>query len=332
MEDKCFDRKRNYSLDFLKGIAAIFVVFIHAVFPNAFGKYIAEIGCFAVPVFFLTSGYFNASASREKTKKSIKHIVSLIAITYFLNVLRIFVVNGFSIINTLVYLQNIVVDIKNIAMWLLLNVTRISGVARFLFALLYCYILRYFFYNIFEKRIIYLVMLLGFAGGIAVKLIFPLLGIGFNGVNNVWFKGLPFFLCGRLLREKRDFFTGMKYTSILVGTALIGYMLISVGFYANNGLGYIGMVFLSISLFILCIVYPGNELVKENKLWSLICQMGSTYSFFIYIGHPLVMHAFDAVVNVSGMLLWFRPIIILVCTVVFASFYYMVKNKIRSMT
>lgn len=43
---------RNYSLDFLKGIGCIGVVFIHIFFPGVFGRIIMKISQFAVPVFF----------------------------------------------------------------------------------------------------------------------------------------------------------------------------------------------------------------------------------------------------------------------------------------
>lgn len=51
-------KQRNQSIDFLKGIAAIFVVFIHVKLGGTFGDYIAAIGAFAVPFFFMVSGYF----------------------------------------------------------------------------------------------------------------------------------------------------------------------------------------------------------------------------------------------------------------------------------
>ena len=51
--------QRNQNIDFFKGIACILIVFIHAPFPEFFGDYIIKpIARFAVPFFFMVSGYF----------------------------------------------------------------------------------------------------------------------------------------------------------------------------------------------------------------------------------------------------------------------------------
>ena len=50
---------RNYSLDALKLVASFFVVFIHVSFGGVFGEVIKALAGFAVPIFFLTSGYFS---------------------------------------------------------------------------------------------------------------------------------------------------------------------------------------------------------------------------------------------------------------------------------
>lgn len=56
---------RNTSLDILKGVAALFVIWIHEQFPGVTGHLVNRIGAFAVPVFFMVSGYFGQNASRR---------------------------------------------------------------------------------------------------------------------------------------------------------------------------------------------------------------------------------------------------------------------------
>ena len=51
-------KQYNYCMDFLKGIACIFVVFIHVKFPGNFGQSVQAIARFAVPFFFMVSGYY----------------------------------------------------------------------------------------------------------------------------------------------------------------------------------------------------------------------------------------------------------------------------------
>lgn len=51
-------KQYNYCMDFLKGIACILVVFIHVKFPGDFGQAVQAIARFAVPFFFMVSGYY----------------------------------------------------------------------------------------------------------------------------------------------------------------------------------------------------------------------------------------------------------------------------------
>ena len=77
---------RNSNIDFLKGIAAILVVFIHVRFDGWEGKYVADIARFSVPVFFLTSGYFSFQVDYGRIKKRICHVLWLIVLAYSLNI------------------------------------------------------------------------------------------------------------------------------------------------------------------------------------------------------------------------------------------------------
>ena len=49
---------RNYSLDTLKFVCAIFVIFIHTPQPEIWEIYITPLIRCAVPIFFMISGYF----------------------------------------------------------------------------------------------------------------------------------------------------------------------------------------------------------------------------------------------------------------------------------
>lgn len=51
-------KQYNYCLDFIKGIACIFVVFMHCEFPGVIGTAVQAISRFCVPFFFMVSGYF----------------------------------------------------------------------------------------------------------------------------------------------------------------------------------------------------------------------------------------------------------------------------------
>lgn len=51
-------KQYNYCLDFIKGIACIFVVFMHCEFPGVLGTAVQAVSRFCVPFFFMVSGYF----------------------------------------------------------------------------------------------------------------------------------------------------------------------------------------------------------------------------------------------------------------------------------
>lgn len=50
--------RRNHALDFVKGVACIAVVFMHCEFPGRLGTLVQCLVRFAVPFFFMVSGYF----------------------------------------------------------------------------------------------------------------------------------------------------------------------------------------------------------------------------------------------------------------------------------
>ena len=51
-------KQYNFCIDFLKGIACIFVVFMHCEFPGLMGIAVQAISRFCVPFFFMVSGYY----------------------------------------------------------------------------------------------------------------------------------------------------------------------------------------------------------------------------------------------------------------------------------
>ena len=49
---------RNHCLDVAKGIACVFVVFMHVEFPGRTGVLVQCVSRFCVPLFFMVSGYY----------------------------------------------------------------------------------------------------------------------------------------------------------------------------------------------------------------------------------------------------------------------------------
>lgn len=299
---------RNTSLDILKGVAALFVIWIHEQFPGVTGQLVNRIGVFAVPVFFMVSGYFGQNASRRKLEKSIRHILTLIGIAYGLNLLRILVFDGGTA------MVDALIDAfspRTLILWILLNITPISGVSWFLFALLYCYILHWLFHRWITNRRVFLLIPVCIAGGLAVRLLMPSIG-----TNNAWFCGIPCYLIGSWYRVNQEHLSKIPVSQYIAGTVLgLGMLIGSV--FAMDFLFYPAAFVTAASLFGLCIRFPGGR----NPLLQ---RIGSTYSFFVYIGHALMIHVFNAILPVGDnvLLAWIRPVLIAAATIGCAAFWH----------
>lgn len=64
MENINIGKHRNCLLDAIKGLACFAVVFMHVKFPGNLGGVITIISSFAVPVFFMTSGFYAVGKNR----------------------------------------------------------------------------------------------------------------------------------------------------------------------------------------------------------------------------------------------------------------------------
>ena len=67
-------KQRNYSLDLLKFISSFLIVCIHFKISGETGKLITIIGRFAVPVFFMVSGYYSYNDDEHHIKNKILNI------------------------------------------------------------------------------------------------------------------------------------------------------------------------------------------------------------------------------------------------------------------
>lgn len=78
MSTSLLARKKYNLLDAIRIIASFFIVTIHIHFPGTFGQVIIEFARFAVPFFFMASGFFSyyedTSVVPKKIIRKIKHI------------------------------------------------------------------------------------------------------------------------------------------------------------------------------------------------------------------------------------------------------------------
>lgn len=307
---------RKYGLDFLKGLAACFVVFMHVKFPDMVGYYVSILGRSAVPIFFMTSGYFALGASKSKTLKSIKRTLSYILVAYVLSLvywLLSFVLDSGYVIE---HFSQRIFTVDHFLRFVFLTDTRVCGVAWFLLSLLICYSLKYFLGEQL-RYIAYIGILIRIVGAIQ----YPFLGLTIP-VNTPWITGIPFFVLGELIHENESFLQTKIPKNKCLLTGGMGLFILMFPVFHGSLLWFIGTLLLSPSLFVL--------FSRLDMDYNRFCLFGSTYAFFIYIVHPLVMHACDAVQpspSTAGM--WLRPVIVLAITVLLAVLYYSAKSIVN---
>lgn len=189
---------RNTCLDFLKGIACIFVVFMHCEFPGRLGALVQCISRFCVPFFFMVSGYFAFKKFRHThaQRSKIFHILKITALASLFYILVAVLTNSVS-----------GVSVKALLGFVLLNQpVVIAGQLWFLFALLYDYILwaivdRYDLYRFAYPTIpvlmlVYICLAQGahLAGIHVPNLIY----------RNFLIEGFPFFMLGHWIHRNQD--------------------------------------------------------------------------------------------------------------------------------
>lgn len=82
---------RNFFIDTVKAVAALFVICIHTSYPSAIGEYVVAICRIAVPLFLLISGYYYPmTVERNNT---ISYYKKILVLTFFSSVFY-FIVNS----------------------------------------------------------------------------------------------------------------------------------------------------------------------------------------------------------------------------------------------
>ena len=140
------DNKINYTFFSIKALACFCVIMIHCSFPGRLGGLLVTFSRWAVPFFFMLSGYFSYYTSFDKLNTKInqrlKKIVKLTVISFFIYFIANIIVNYIKgSLNTVLY--NIK-NYKNIFKLVFLNwTTPFIGVGHlwFLLADIYVYII-----------------------------------------------------------------------------------------------------------------------------------------------------------------------------------------------
>lgn len=64
-----YKKEKNHFLFFLEGFACINVIFIHCMFPSWLGVLVCGLARFAVPLFFIVSGYYLVPVNMNREQR-----------------------------------------------------------------------------------------------------------------------------------------------------------------------------------------------------------------------------------------------------------------------
>ena len=277
---------KNHCLNVWKGIAAFAVVLIHCTLPGVPGEIIKGIARFAVPLFFLISGYFAYGREDAVLRRRESHIfrlyVGAVAVYYLWAALRYFLSQRtFAQMGAELFPDGA----RTVTDLLLFNRTAMAPHLWFMGALVYCYL----FYRLLarkrlEERVYFLIpvllaanLLLGEGRGLTG------IAVPVRWIRSFWLTGFPFFLWGSWFacREKQGalrLHRGAEMALVAAGMILSSVECLWSGYDEL----YVGSILTAEGLFRLALAFP--DLGKG----SLLARIGERDSANIYLWHMLL--------------------------------------------
>ena len=240
---------------------------------------------FAVPLFFMVSGFYSYEITEKQVKRRIVHIFRLLLFavaTYTLwNMLRYLI--AVDIHGMIQYFLSYL-SIKSLLKLVLLNIPLCAVHLWYLYAILYVYVC-YLIELVFKinKKIVFVISFL-------LLILHVLLGEGLaickinvpiSIVRNFALMGIPFFGLGLLVNKYRHKLCNVSNRMVII-SLIIGIVetVLSRYFFGKNEL-YIGSLFVLFSLIVIFVKYP------HMTLPPILISIASC-STYIYIFHPMI--------------------------------------------
>lgn len=309
------NKQYNYCLDYIKGIACIFVVFMHCEFPGTMGTIVQAVGRFSVPLFFMVSGYFcfkkgTDSFTLSDSSRKIKHIGK---ITIFAS---IFYFCFFLIRQHLSGGISLSISNQQLFDWALFNnPVWVAGQYWFLYALLYTYVFFFAFELSGNRAWGYIFAAMMFAAYIILAQGLHIANIHIpNHIYRNWLvEGFAFFMLGHWIHNYQS---SIKLSNNTLIAIIIIFTLLCLPERYLLGRDF-GVNICTIpqvaAMFIFAVKNP-------TRHQGYIQLLGKNCSMFVYILHPAVWHTMEDVykaMHMEGydMALYLMPIIVLIITI-----------------
>lgn len=339
MSPKNATSKRHDGLDFVKYLCAFMVICIHM--PYSGEKYIEPLTRFAVPLFFMISGYFYTSIKQSKKEwVQIKKIISLFC---YSNVLYILWGIGACVLldRSFIDVFGSILSFKAWIKFICFNECFFAGHLWYLGALIYVLLIILIAdrYRTREKmyKLIPIFLLINVIFGNYSTVIF---GVKLPLVltRNFLTCGLPFFLLGDAVRKKKNNFTNGQLITLAIISVVItiaeNLFLLNTANEFNSDC-FLATPFLAYSVFAL---FLENRSISNDPLLFKVSQLGKSTSTTVYIVHPIVISVSEKIVKVIGgyipslnTIWWYTaPIVILILSTLFAVCYNKLSKKLRN--
>lgn len=217
---------RNRTLDMVKAISAYAVVLLHVHFPGNAGIIANVLARFAVPVFFMVSGYFcfrGDDTEFVRTGKKIRHVLKLMLVAFPVCCLWELIQNHIDGASQKEWLEALVSG-EHIRQFLLYNnSSQVKWHLWFLPALLYCYLLFALTarFRLCKQAYVLIPVLLLIHFGMEEfsTFLFPEKHFRVMQFRNYLFTGFPFFMLGHLIHRHQEkleaWFAGKKSASFV---------------------------------------------------------------------------------------------------------------------
>ena len=332
-------RKNRYdSIDFLKGIACIAVVLIHVQFPGRIGFAARQISRFAVPFFFLVSGFFFWSSGNQlaTTARKLRHAMLLFLGAMFFHLALCAL--GIGDIPIKAYARGFL-RTPNLLRFFISNAPYQWPHLWFLGALVYIYLFALVWFGdgnrlrttgpLGSVLLVCMAAFQEFAEWLPFNPVLPIAGIQIPFFALFIFRGLPFFLLGIWIRSREGLIHALRIPTvvcpILVASGAVLAVLeakwtVNSQFYIGNYLMVAGMS-----------IWAIRNSSSGSPQFAFI---GRNLSMPVYIVHVTAARWVGSVLHHAGvestpLVNWTRPLFVIILSLVLAGAFHLATEQFR---
>lgn len=322
---------RNQSMECCKMVASILVVFWHVPFPGEIDGFVKCFSCFAVPVFFAISGYFNYGADQKTLSRRLKHLLKLyitaIGVTFLWGCIQTELRGG----STIAFLRQFLPKSEEIAAWFLFQLDPRLGQLWYLLSACLCYVFLRVYVGFFSEekidyRPLYTIAFSLFSVFFALGILAPVSGmdIPYLLYRNGWFMGLPMFTLGIFIHNYQDrILANFHLTGRKLVLLILAGILLSILQKKTMGMGQmtLGALVEMVALMLLLVSHPA----VTTSAWGtrLVAKFGA-WSTYIYLFHVTLLQVYSSYCQapisaaIGSAEEFFRPFVVAAMSLLFA--------------